>query len=88
MVSFISLAIGIPHCSKDDVTIQGFDIPKGTLIIPNLWNLFREPKTWEKPEEFYPAHFLAEDGSFQKREEFIPFMTGMHVFKFLPSMYS
>jgi cytochrome P450 len=29
--------MGIPHMSVDDDTWEGFYIPKGSLIMPNIW---------------------------------------------------
>lgn len=42
----------------------------------NLYAVFRDPKLWEKPNEFYPQHFLQADGSFKHLEYFIPFGLG------------
>lgn len=55
---------------------QGYTIPKGTLIVPNLWSVHRDPSVWENPDEFNPYRFLDENRQTLKREAFIPFGIG------------
>lgn len=50
--------IGVPRCSKEDDIYQGYHIPKGTAILPNIWALSREPNSKYSPEEFVPERFL------------------------------
>ncbi|OBS74422.1 hypothetical protein A6R68_15042, partial [Neotoma lepida] len=59
--------------------LQGYTIPKGTVIIPNLWSLHRDPAIWEKPEDFCPDRFLDDEGQILKKETFIPFGIGKRV---------
>ncbi|XP_075125353.1 cytochrome P450 2C5-like isoform X2 [Leptodactylus fuscus] len=66
----------VPHMTTQDVTLNGFFIPKGTQIIPSLTSVLRDNKYFEKPDEFYPQHFLDKDGNFVKNEAFIPFSAG------------
>ena len=40
--------------------------------------LHHDPEHWEKPEEFYPKHFLDEDGQLkEKKKGYLPFAIGM-----------
>ncbi|KAF8483980.1 cytochrome P450 [Russula ochroleuca] len=48
--------------SKDDV-YRGFFIPKGTMIVANVWAILHDPEIYPDPEEFKPERFLDEDGS-------------------------
>ncbi|XP_045393399.1 cytochrome P450 2U1 isoform X4 [Lemur catta] len=59
--------------------LQGFTIPKGTMILPNLWSIHRDPAIWEKPEDFCPHRFLDDQGQLIKKETFIPFGIGKRV---------
>ncbi|XP_068136241.1 cytochrome P450 2B19-like isoform X2 [Hyperolius riggenbachi] len=63
----------LPHCTSQDVTFKGFFIPKGTQVIPLLHSVLRDKEHFEKPDEFYPQHFLDSDGNFLKNEACIPF---------------
>ena len=56
--------------------LQGYTIPKGTVIIPNLWAVHRDPAIWEKPDDFDPNRFLDDQGQVIKKETFIPFGLG------------
>nr|XP_015213240.1 PREDICTED: cytochrome P450 2K1-like [Lepisosteus oculatus]XP_015213243.1 PREDICTED: cytochrome P450 2K1-like [Lepisosteus oculatus]XP_015213246.1 PREDICTED: cytochrome P450 2K1-like [Lepisosteus oculatus] len=73
------LPMDIPRETTVDVTFRGYFIPKGTYIIPLLRSVHRDKKYWEKPDEFYPSHFLDSEGNFVKREAFMPFSAGRRV---------
>ncbi|XP_073500308.1 cytochrome P450 2D15-like [Phyllobates terribilis] len=70
------LPLSLPHMAYQDMEIKGFVIPKGTSIITNLSSVLKDHEVWEKPFQFYPKHFLDENGKFVKREAFIPFSIG------------
>lgn len=71
-------SLGIFHCNREkDVEFEGFLIPKDTMIIGYVGDCHRNLKYWARPEEFYPEHFLSEDGQLKKNVEgFLPFSTG------------
>lgn len=70
------IPLALPHMTYRDMEIKGFFIPKGTNIITNLSSVLKDQQVWEKPFQFYPKHFLDENGKFVKREAFIPFSAG------------
>ncbi|XP_021488969.1 cytochrome P450 2U1 isoform X5 [Meriones unguiculatus] len=65
--------------NPDVQILQGYTIPKGTIVLPNLWAIHRDPAIWEKPDDFCPNRFLDEQGRLLKRETFIPFGIGKRV---------
>ncbi|XP_046478170.1 cytochrome P450 306a1 [Neodiprion pinetum] len=71
--------VGIPHGALEDSEIGGYLIPKGTMIVPLQWAIHMDPKNWKDPEEFRPARFIADDGSFAKPENFLPFQNGKRI---------
>ncbi|XP_070610349.1 cytochrome P450 2J5-like [Erythrolamprus reginae] len=73
------LFIPVPRQSLRDVTMQGFHIPKGSIIVNDLRSVLLDPEQWETPEEFNPNHFLDKDGNFRAREAFLPFGGGQRV---------
>ncbi|NXF75975.1 CP2DH protein, partial [Sclerurus mexicanus] len=68
--------VGVPHLTYRDTELQGFFIPKGTTVITNLSSVLKDETIWEKPNEFYPEHFLDANGQFVKPEAFLPFSAG------------
>ncbi|KAG1840822.1 cytochrome P450 [Suillus subalutaceus] len=52
----------IDHCTTEDDIHDGYYIPKGSLIIPNIWFMLNDPETYANPSEFNPERFLAKDG--------------------------
>ncbi|XP_075717020.1 cytochrome P450 2K6-like isoform X4 [Rhinoderma darwinii] len=71
--------LNLGHETTKDVTFKGYLIPKGTYIIPLLSSVLRDETQFEKPEEFYPNHFLDQEGNFIKKDAFMPFSAGRRV---------
>ena len=53
-----------------------YNIPKGALVIANMWNVNMDPNEWPNPTEFRPERFLDSDGKIVRREKLIPFGIG------------
>ncbi|TFK43282.1 cytochrome P450 [Crucibulum laeve] len=49
---------GMPHKAMQDDVHEGFFIPKGSLIIPNVWGLTHDSRTYPNPKEFKPERFI------------------------------
>ncbi|KFP97789.1 Cytochrome P450 2K1, partial [Leptosomus discolor] len=73
------LPLDLPHETAADVTLKGFFIPKGTYIIPLLTSVLQDESQWEKPDMFYPEHFLDANGKFVKKDAFMPFSAGRRI---------
>ncbi|XP_041477517.1 cytochrome P450 2U1-like [Lytechinus variegatus] len=71
------LPLSLPHMTSADVTLGPYTIPKGTIVIPNLWAVHHDPKDWCEPHEFNPDRFLIADGqTVVKNEAWMPFSVG------------
>ncbi|XP_067322187.1 cytochrome P450 2J6-like [Anolis sagrei] len=68
--------MGIGRQTTKDVNIGRYFIPKETVVIPDMYDIFYDPQHWETPEEFNPNHFLDKDGNFITRKEFLLFGAG------------
>ncbi|KAG0709796.1 cytochrome P450 [Suillus ampliporus] len=56
----------IPHRVIEDDIHDGHYIPKGSIIISNIWSVLQfmlnDPQTYANPSEFNPERFLTKDG--------------------------
>lgn len=56
--------LGFFHSAVEDTNVAGYQIPKGTLVIGNLYGKHNNPKVWQSPREFRPERFITEAGTF------------------------
>ncbi|KAG1876595.1 cytochrome P450 [Suillus subalutaceus] len=52
----------IPHRVTEDDIHDGYYIPKGSLVIPNIWFMLNDPRTYANPSQFNPERFLDNNG--------------------------
>ncbi|XP_078521501.1 cytochrome P450 2J4-like [Lissotriton helveticus] len=71
--------IGLFRKTVNETSLQGFNIEKGSLIIPNFSSALFDPDHWETPQQFNPGHFLDNEGKFKNNEAFMPFSAGHRV---------
>ncbi|KAG4990549.1 hypothetical protein JHK87_024006 [Glycine soja] len=50
----------IPHVSSEDITIEGFNVPRDTIVIINGWGMQRDPHLWNDATCFKPERFDVE----------------------------
>ncbi|THH13653.1 hypothetical protein EW146_g6595 [Bondarzewia mesenterica] len=59
---------GLPHVVQEDDVHNGYFIPKGSTIITNIWQFFKDPTTYADPEVFSPERFMASEGHAKERD--------------------
>ncbi|KAG1907691.1 cytochrome P450 [Suillus fuscotomentosus] len=59
---------GIIHCASEDDIHDGYYIPKGSLIMANIWFMLNDPQRYANPSQFKPERFLDNDGNDPERE--------------------
>ncbi|KFP13806.1 cytochrome P450 2J2 isoform X2 [Egretta garzetta] len=69
------IPFNVPRLTVKDTVLDGFHIPKGTVLLTNLTSVMFDKNEWETPDTFNPEHFL-KDGQFWKRESFVAFSIG------------
>ncbi|MEQ1544733.1 cytochrome P450 [Methyloglobulus sp.] len=70
---------GITTQAVDDIFVGGYNIRKGTTIILSLYVTHRHAEFWERPNEFYPEHFLNSQANVgRSKYAFFPFGSGLH----------
>ncbi|MFS7951991.1 putative alpha-humulene 10-hydroxylase [Helianthus anomalus] len=68
------LPLLVPHESRDRCVLEGYEIPKKTMVYVNASAVGRDPKFWEQPE---PERFMGSNVEYKGLDfEWIPFGSG------------
>ncbi|KAK0465859.1 cytochrome P450 [Desarmillaria tabescens] len=54
--------LALPHSVSEDDVQLGYFIPKGSVVLANVWNMLHDPTVYEKPFEFRPERFMRTKG--------------------------
>jgi cytochrome P450 len=60
----------------EDVSIGGYDFPKGTIVLISPYALQRRAEYWPDPERFDPDRFTKENEAARHRSAYLPFSAG------------
>lgn len=67
----------VPRMAREAVQIQGYDVPKGSLVLMNTFTSQRDPNVYERPEEFWPERFIGKSIDVKGHDfELLPFGSG------------
>lgn len=69
----------LPHKTTEDIQMDGYVIPKDSLMIANLRLFLHDEKVFPNPKEFNPSRFLDDNGMITKPDQFVPFSLGRRV---------
>ncbi|MQM10445.1 hypothetical protein Taro_043330 [Colocasia esculenta] len=70
----------LPHKANADVKLAGYDVPKGSNVLVNVWAIARDPAVWKDPLEFRPERFADEDVDMKGHDfRLLPFGAGRRV---------
>lgn len=50
--------MGLPHATDKEDFVNGYRIPKGSLLLPAVWWFTRDPTVYHDPETFKPERFM------------------------------
>ncbi|KAI0063532.1 cytochrome P450 [Artomyces pyxidatus] len=54
--------LGVPHTVTQDDVYDGCFIPKGTIVVTNIWAILHDARVYPEPDLFKPERFLTADG--------------------------
>ncbi|KIJ18483.1 hypothetical protein PAXINDRAFT_128630 [Paxillus involutus ATCC 200175] len=49
------------HVTSQDIIYEGYMMPKGSLILANIWHMLHDKETYPDPEVFNPERFLGDN---------------------------
>ncbi|XP_013200171.2 uncharacterized protein LOC106142814 [Amyelois transitella] len=68
--------LGVPHRAISDTIFNGYDIPQGTMVSPNLVMLHMDKQIWGDPESFRPERFIENGKLNLALDKSLPFGAG------------
>jgi cytochrome P450 len=69
-------AAGVGRLAVRDIAVDGYRVQKGSLVAVGIYALHHDPTLWDRPEEFDPDRFSAENVKGRDRWQFVPFAGG------------
>ncbi|KAL7154992.1 hypothetical protein ABFS83_03G042900 [Erythranthe nasuta] len=66
----------VPHESSAHCTVEGYSVPRGTMLLVNAWAIQNDPKLWDQPEKFRPERFVDANQENRGGFNFLPFGYG------------
>ncbi|KAF4378627.1 hypothetical protein CsatB_007315 [Cannabis sativa] len=66
----------LPHESSEECIIGGYRVPRGTMLLVNLWAIQHDPKVWDEPTKFKPDRFEEGDQGVREGFKLVPFGSG------------
>jgi len=58
----------VAHTARDDGFYREYFIPKGSMILLNVWGLLHDPQVYDDPMTFNPDRFIAKPGQLEAPE--------------------
>ncbi|GIX68765.1 cytochrome P450 2J6 [Caerostris extrusa] len=73
--------LGVLHRVREDTTVGGYDVPKGSNVMSNIYALHNDPRYWKDPGTFNPDRFLLKDGTVAlgRVDSYMPFSFGRRI---------
>ncbi|KAI0370175.1 cytochrome P450 [Pilatotrama ljubarskyi] len=60
--------MAFPHQLVEDDFHEGYFLPKGTLVLPNIWKYLHDPQAYTDPMTFNPGRFIPSEGKEPERD--------------------
>lgn len=66
----------LPHCAFEDCKIEGYDVPRDTIILINAWAIHTNPNLWKDATNFEPERHANSNAIQGDSCKLIPFGLG------------
>ncbi|CAD5228716.1 unnamed protein product [Bursaphelenchus okinawaensis] len=73
------IAQNILHATSNEVNVEGYNLPKQTVTVPQISVIMQDPIAFPEPKKFNPDRFIDENGHLRSIKEFLPFSIGRRV---------
>ncbi|KAJ6585088.1 cytochrome P450 [Mycena capillaripes] len=71
--------LGVPHATSEDDVYKGYFIPKGTIVLSNIWAMVHDESIYPNPEKFSPERFFNADGQLNANDNILSFGFGRRI---------
>ncbi|KAF7348408.1 hypothetical protein MSAN_01794900 [Mycena sanguinolenta] len=71
--------LALPHVTSEDDIYEGYFIPKGTTVLPNVWAMVHDESRYPDPDKFNPERFLNADGQLNADDHILAFGFGRRI---------
>lgn len=66
-----AVPLGVPHALTQDDVYEGYFLPKGTWIMPNIWQMLHDEEIYPEPMKFKPERYNEDDVEMEKVKDLI-----------------
>jgi len=58
--------MGVAHATQEEITYKDWILPKGTILVSDIWTMGRDPALYPNGNSFDPDRFLTNDGKIRQ----------------------
>ncbi|KAF7365093.1 O-methylsterigmatocystin oxidoreductase [Mycena venus] len=71
--------LGVAHATSEDDIYEGYFIPKGSMVLSNIWAMVHDESVYPNPDKFDPERFLNADGQLNTDDHILAFGFGRRI---------
>ncbi|KAF8079096.1 cytochrome P450 [Lyophyllum atratum] len=73
------LPLGAPHAAWDEDIYNGYYIPKGSVVMANIWAMAHDESIYPEPDSFLPERFFDDKGKLNNDDQVLAFGFGRRI---------
>ncbi|KAJ7837671.1 cytochrome P450 [Mycena olivaceomarginata] len=73
------IPLGVPHSTSAEDIYNGCFIPKGAIVVSNIWAMTRDESIYSEPNRFNPDRFFTADGKLNDDDTVLAFGFGRRI---------